>query len=274
MSQNKTGTRILVSVLAIPFIALASYFGGVLFLIFVLGIALISFYEFASMVKGKSTEPNIFAGMLSTAAIVLNIYFNWVNFFTLAIIISAVLLVLELYHNKSSAILNLGVTYLGIFYIGLFSASILGIREFYKFSNQFYEQGGFLIISILVTIWICDSAAFFLGTAFGKHKLFPRVSPKKSWEGALAGFVFAILTMIAAQLLVLDFFTIFDAIIIGAIVGIIGQYGDLIESLIKRDAEVKDSSNLIPGHGGVFDRFDSLLFASPFIYLYLTFQFS
>jgi phosphatidate cytidylyltransferase len=273
MSQNETGTRIFVSVLAIPFIALASYFGGVLFLIFVLGIALISFFEFATMVKAKSTEPNIFAGLLSTAVIVLNIYFNWVDFFTLAIIISSVLLVLELYHNKSSAILNLGVTYLGIFYIGLFSASILGIRELYKFSSQFYEQGGFLIISILVTIWICDSAAFFLGTAFGKHKLFPRVSPKKSWEGALAGFVFAILTMIAARLLVLDFLTIFDAIIIGAIVGTIGQYGDLIESLIKRDAEVKDSSTLIPGHGGVFDRFDSLLLASPFIYLYLNFQF-
>lgn len=273
MSENKTGTRIIVSVAAIPFIALASYFGGIFFLIFVLGIALISFYEFSALVKNKSAEPLTYLGMLAVAAVVLNIYFNWISFLPLTIIISLLLLFFELYHNKASAILNLGVTYLGIFYIGLFASSILGIRELYKFSNQLYEQGGFLIISLFVTIWICDSAAFFLGTAFGKHKLFPRVSPKKSWEGAIAGFVFATLTMVAAQLFILDFLSITDAIIIGALVGTIGQIGDLVESLIKRDAEVKDSSALIPGHGGVFDRFDSLLFVAPVVYLYLTMQF-
>lgn len=273
MSENKTGTRVIVSIIAIPFIALASYFGGILFLIFVLGIALISFYEFSALVKNKKAEPHTYTGMLAVAAIVLNIYFDWLNFFTITIIISTILLIIELFRNKSSAILNLGVTYLGIFYIGLFASSILGIRELYKFSHQLYEQGGFLIISIFVTIWICDSAAFFLGTAFGKHKLFPRVSPNKSWEGAIAGFVFSILTMVAAQLFILDFLTVTDAIIIGALVGTVGQVGDLIESLIKRDAEVKDSSALIPGHGGIFDRFDSLLFVSPFIYLYLTMQF-
>lgn len=273
MSENKTGTRIIVSITAIPFIALASYFGGIFFLIFVLGVALISFYEFSALVKNKSTEPLTFLGLIAVAAIVLNVYFNWMDFYLLATIISLLLLVFELYHQKSSAILNLGVTFLGIFYIGLFASSILGIRELYKFSYQLYAQGGFLIIAIFVTIWICDSAAFFLGTAFGKHKLFPRVSPKKSWEGAIAGFVFALLTMIAAQMFVLDFLSFTDAIVIGGLVGTIGQIGDLIESLIKRDAEVKDSSTLIPGHGGVFDRFDSLLFTSPFIYFYLNMQF-
>jgi phosphatidate cytidylyltransferase len=108
-----------------------------------------------------------------------------------------------------------------------------------------------------------------LGTAFGKHKLFPRVSPKKSWEGAISGFVFAILTMIAARAIILDFFSLWDVIIIGIIVGTIGQMGDLVESLMKRDAGVKDSSSIIPGHGGIFDRFDSLLLSAPFIYLYL-----
>jgi len=270
MSENKTGTRILVSVIAIPFIALASYFGGILFLIFVLGIALISFYEFSVLVKNKTAEPLTYISMLAITALVLNIYFTWLNYLNLTIIISIVLLIFELYHNKSSAILNLGVSFLGIFYIGLFSSSILGIRELYKYSDQLYEQGGFLIISIFVTIWVCDSAAFFLGTAFGKRKLFPRVSPNKSWEGALAGFVFSIFTMVAGQLFILDFLTTTDAIIIGAIIGTVGQIGDLIESLIKRDANVKDSSNLIPGHGGVFDRFDSLLFVAPVIYLYLT----
>ncbi len=100
--------------------------------------------------------------------------------------------------------------------------------------------------------------------------MFPRVSPKKSWEGAVAGFLFSVLFMIAARALIIDFLPLSDAIMIGLISGIFGQAGDLIESLLKRDAGVKDSSSIIPGHGGIFDRFDSLLFTAPLVYLYLT----
>lgn len=269
MSGNKTGTRIIVSVAAIPFIGLAAYFGGLLFLIFVLGIALISFFEFSILVKSKGTNPNLIFGLTSVVLILLNVYFEWLDFYILILLISFILLIVELYRDNNSAILNLGSTFLGIFYIGVFSASLLSIRELFNFSNQLYEQGGLLIIALFVTIWICDSAAFFLGTAFGKHKLFPRVSPKKSWEGAIAGFIFSILTMIAAHFILLDFLSLVDSFIIGTIVGTVGQIGDLIESLIKRDANVKDSSALIPGHGGVFDRFDSLLFSAPVVYVYL-----
>jgi phosphatidate cytidylyltransferase len=122
---------------------------------------------------------------------------------------------------------------------------------------------------VFATIWICDSAAYYIGTAFGKHKLFPRVSPKKSWEGAIAGFVFAILAMVISKNIIIDFLSWNSVIGIGMIVGILGQVGDLIESLFKRDSGVKDSSNLIPGHGGIFDRFDSLIFSSPFILILL-----
>ncbi|MEW6701110.1 MAG: phosphatidate cytidylyltransferase, partial [Bacteroidota bacterium] len=164
---------------------------------------------------------------------------------------------------------NLGSTLLGIFYMGLFSAAIVDLREFYRDSIFTYNQGGYLIISILASIWICDSAAYFIGTAYGRHKLMPRVSPNKSWEGAIAGFVFAIIGMIAAREVLLEFMELHNAIVIGFIVGTFGQIGDLIESLLKRDAHVKDSSSLIPGHGGIFDRFDSLLFTAPVVYLYL-----
>lgn len=270
MSGNKTGTRIIVSLTAIPFIVVSAYLGGLLFLLFVLGVALLSFYEFSQLVKNKSSNPVTFFGIAAVALLILNQYFNWIDFFRLTLILSAVMLFAELYHKKDSSILNLGGMFLGVFYLGLFSASLLSIRELYAYSDFLYDQGGFLIISLFVTIWICDSAAFFLGTAFGKHKLFPRISPNKSWEGAVAGFIFAVLTMTAAHFIILDFLSLTESIILGAIIGIVGQVGDLIESLIKRDAEVKDSSSLIPGHGGVFDRFDSLLFSSPFVYLYLT----
>ncbi|RPI71948.1 MAG: phosphatidate cytidylyltransferase, partial [Ignavibacteriales bacterium] len=176
---------------------------------------------------------------------------------------------IELFRDNGSAILNIGASLLGIFYIGLFSSALLAIREFYPNIGDIYFRGGYLIISIFASIWICDSAAYYGGTALGKHKLFPRVSPNKSWEGAIFGFVFAIIAMLLAKIIVLNFLSWGTAIAIGIIVGVFGQIGDLIESLFKRDAEVKDSSSIIPGHGGIFDRFDSLLYTAPLILIYL-----
>ncbi len=130
-----------------------------------------------------------------------------------------------------------------------------------------------MTITVFAIIWICDSAAFHVGAPWGKHKLFPRVSPQKSWEGAIAGCLFGIAAAIAAKYIALPFLPLTGAILIGAVVGTIGQLGDLTESLLKRDAGVKDSSKLIPGHGGAFDRFDSVLMVSPCVYLYLCWLF-
>ena len=270
MALGNTATRIIVSVIAIPLILLACIYGEIPFLIFVLGIALISFWEFTHLVKNKNAKINFNIGILVVAVIVLNSYFKFIDFQIIVIVFSVLLLLLELFRNNGSAILNVGVTFLGVLYLGLFSSTIILIREYFSHSEILYPEGGYLIISILASIWICDSAAFFLGTAFGKHKLFPRVSPNKSWEGAIAGFVFAIITMIAAKATLIDLLTLYDAVIIGVLVGIIGQMGDLVESLVKRDAGVKDSSAIIPGHGGIFDRFDSLLLTAPVVYLYLS----
>jgi phosphatidate cytidylyltransferase len=269
MALSNTSQRIIVSLIAIPLIVLVSYLGKVPFLLFVVLIGGVSFIEFSKLVNAKDIEINNTIGILSVISILANSYFEFIAAYPLIIIITLVVLIVELFRNKGSAIINIGSTLLGILYIGLFAGSILMIREFFADSILLYNQGGYLIISILATIWMCDSAAFFLGKAFGKHKLFPRVSPKKSIEGAVAGFLFSLITMVAAKELILDFLTITDAVIIGILIGIFGQIGDLVESLIKRDSEVKDSSQLIPGHGGIFDRFDSFLFSSPIVYLYL-----
>jgi phosphatidate cytidylyltransferase len=223
------------------------------------------------MAKQKGANVNVNAGLLAVIFLVINQYKFFFSQYHFLIVFFVVLLILELFRNNGSAILNIGATLLGVFYLGIFGSALVGIREFYPNIDGLYFNGGYLIISIFASIWICDSAAFFGGTALGKHKLFPRVSPKKSWEGAIFGFVFAILGMILAKNIVLDFLSLKNAMVIGFITGTIGQIGDLAESLLKRDAGVKDSSNLIPGHGGIFDRFDSLLFSAPLIYLYLTY---
>jgi phosphatidate cytidylyltransferase len=205
----------------------------------------------------------------------------------LLVFLLAVLLT-ELFRQKGSAILNAATTLFGVCIISLFFGTLIYVRELFPYGfpvHKFFPTsyagdaelamisrwGGYTIVSIFASIWMCDTAAYFGGLTFGRHKLFERVSPKKSWEGSVFGFLAALLTMIIARATVLDYLRLQDALVIGAIVGVCGQLGDLVESRFKRDAGVKDSSTLIPGHGGVYDRFDSLVFVAPIVYLYIDF---
>ncbi len=269
MPPGNTTQRVLVSLVAIPVIVGASYFGGIYFFAFTAFVAVTSFYEFSSFVKNKYIHTNTWLGITFILILLVNEFFHYLDVYFLVLLLTILLTLFELFRNNGSAIINIGTTLLGVFYIGFFADALLAIRELYPRIDYLYNRGGLVIISILAAIWICDSAAFFGGTSMGKHKLFPRVSPQKSWEGAVFGFVFSILTMLLAKVIILDFLSWTSVIILGIIIGIIGQTGDLIESLFKRDAGVKDSSNLIPGHGGIFDRFDSLLYSAPIILLYL-----
>ena len=156
--------------------------------------------------------------------------------------------------------------------------SLISISNF-KGGSEIFSAGintvgltwqAYLLLSMFVSVWVCDSAAYFAGRAFGKHKLFARVSPKKSWEGAIAGVIFSTLSFALLTHTFLENFPLIHGICIGLLIGIIGPIGDLCESLLKRDANIKDSSSLIPGHGGVLDRFDSIMFVAPTIYIYLS----
>jgi phosphatidate cytidylyltransferase len=303
--------RIVTAAVAIPIILFLCMKGGILFFLFVAVASAMALIEFYSLVQSKGAKPLVILGVISGVFINLAFYnmkllelitgvlgVNSVPFPTSSQFLLITLLfsiaifgLVELFRNNGSAIVNLSTTIMGVLYISLFFGTFIGIRELFipldfpflrLFPNDsdafsvanvemVYKWGGYTVISIFAMIWICDSAAYYGGMLTGKHKLFPRVSPKKSWEGAIFGFIFAILSAIGAKMLVLPYLTIGEAVVVGFIVGTIGQLGDLVESLIKRDAGVKDSSNLIPGHGGVFDRFDSLLLVAPIVYLYLDF---
>ena len=139
------------------------------------------------------------------------------------------------------------------------------------FHNQNYTP--YLMISVLVLIWVNDSFAFIVGKNFGKKKLFVSVSPKKTIEGFIGGFICALIAayIISISRLNSTNFSLTNWFIIAAIVSIIGTIGDLVESKLKRQANIKDSGTIMPGHGGILDRLDSLLFAAPFVYLYINF---
>ncbi|NOY49327.1 MAG: phosphatidate cytidylyltransferase [Chlorobi bacterium] len=155
----------------------------------------------------------------------------------------------------------------------VFSAIIFVVVPFGLMNSLFYShqidglQSG-ILIGMFVIIWTNDVFAYLTGSKFGRHKLFEKHSPKKSWEGSVGGFVFAqasayIMSIFYPQLSIIDW------LVLAAIISVSGTYGDLAESLLKRNAGVKDSGNIFPGHGGVLDRFDAVLFATPFVFVYL-----
>ena len=307
--MTNTTTRVLVATVAIPFILACAFIGGVLWFAFVAILLYFALDEFYRLTSAKGAHPQKIAGFIASLFLLI-VFFHermllalreafgsmrfsfpqqWQFLMILCVMIVLVLSMIELFRNKGSAILNLGTTMLGIFYLGLFFGCAVGLREIFSVSEfpvakyfggvilsdiqtlQLHHWGGYTMCAILTTIWICDTAAFFGGKALGKHPLFARVSPKKTWEGAIFGFVFSVLWMLLMQFLFLPYLAIIHAFVIGVIIGTVGQVGDLIESLMKRDAQIKDSSAKIPGHGGVFDRFDSLLFVAPALYLYVDF---
>lgn len=156
-------------------------------------------------------------------------------------------------------------TIFGITYIPLLLGTLIALRQIDMTYGTYYT------IVVFLSIWLCDSAAFAFGKKWGKKKIFPRVSPKKSWIGSIAGFfsVLIFFHVLAYFHLPSADFTFQDIIVFSIISGVFGQLGDFIESLFKRDAGVKDSSTFLLGHGGVLDRFDSLIIAAPLTYFYL-----
>lgn len=157
---------------------------------------------------------------------------------------------------------NIAFTFLGIFYVAI-PISLLNIAVFEERSYN-YE----IIFGCLFILWASDTGAYFAGTLFGKRKLFERISPKKSWEGFLGG---AVLATVFAYLFATYFLTLqpWQWYGIAAIIIVGGTYGDLVESLLKRSIEIKDSGESLPGHGGFLDRFDGLLICAPFIVAFI-----
>jgi len=170
-------------------------------------------------------------------------------------------LISELYLQRANPLHNWAYFIMGQIYVALPFA----LLNYILFLDRWQPL---LLLSVFVTIWVNDTGAYLVGVSFGKHRLFERISPKKSWEGFIGGALAALLSgyvfsLFIPQIRLIDWF-IFSEIIV-----VFGTLGDLIESLIKRTVNVKDSGDVIPGHGGLLDRFDSMLLAAPVIFIYL-----
>lgn len=258
--------RLLVILVFAPIIFLCTYFGGVPYLVMVLLYALFSINEFYNMMKVKGYNPIFVIGHFFTAFFIIFAYYatkrHWEPAHS-ALLTSVAIITFSsgiFFKNVKDAIPNIAVTLLGIFYIGWLYSYLIFIRAL--------TEHGAYIFFLMLTIWANDIAAYLIGSWIGKVKLSPYISPKKTVEGAVSG----LLVCVAAAVFFgkLAELTLLDSLFLGLTVGIMAQVSDLVESLIKRDAGVKDSSNIIPGHGGVLDRMDSFILTAPIMYYYIS----
>ena len=260
--------RLPVIIIGIPSVLLILNQGGQLFFMALTIVSLICINEFYGIAKSKELEPNITLGNLSVVAIsylYFNIYQNsLVEFLSISFLVVIAIIFFESFKNSKKPLLNISVTFMGVFYIGVLFTSLIALRQYDSFNGT-----GFTL-AMIVSVWICDSFAYTFGKLFGKRKLIERLSPKKTMVGFVAGIGGAFISMytlnhfdVTQRNLPLQSIFIFAFII-----GVFGQWGDIAESMLKRDAKIKDSGKILLGHGGFLDRCDSLIFTSPLILLY------
>lgn len=272
--------RIASAVVFLPLFVIAARVGGLVWLLFTLIIVGLGLREFYRMMESKGVAPHwksgTFAGLLLPIGTYLRLQTGrtaeW-NLSALFTVLVGAILLAELRRGAGKqAAANIAATLLGVVYLGWFGSHIELLRELPRAWRMPYALGASFAILPFFLVWVCDTAAYAVGLAFGRTRLMPDVSPQKSVEGAVAGLLASVGAAFIARAWFAPYLTAVDAAVLGTLVGVLGQLGDLVESLLKRDADAKDTSRIIPGHGGVLDRFDSVLFAAPVTAYYLLFR--
>lgn len=271
--MNNFVTRMLINVVGIPAILFLIYLGGLPFLGLIIAISVIAQYEFYQIAKAKGTKPYTKISIIFGVTWLLCAYLlpTYLDFFFFLIII--LFLLFSLYKGIVGATLNISASVMGFAYVPLLLSALVLLRGL---SNQFLiseievKRITFLTFA---SIWICDSLAFVFGKWLKGPKIAPIISPNKTISGCIAGLIGAVATTILFKLIgwAPEMLNLTGLIIFGVLIGIFGQSGDFVESVFKRDAEVKDSGHLLLGHGGVLDRFDSFFVSAPVIYLFIVF---
>ncbi len=259
---GKLRIRVVSAFIFVPLILIGAYLGGPIFFLMILALALFGGYEFGQILKKKGYRfihyvfvPSVLlllvaAGYGQDCAMMAGVC---------CFVIFALHAVFFIFGRID--VDEMALSFFGLFYIGFTLSTMALIRA--NFTNGF-----FLICMVFLIQWMTDTGAYFVGSAFGRHKLMPKVSPKKSVEGAFGGILIAMIVL-AVFNLIAEVLPMPLVLMMTFFASILGQIGDLFESALKRWADVKDAGTLIPGHGGILDRFDSLFFIAPFCYYFL-----
>ena len=262
------GIPLLLAFVYFDFRADTEWFSRVPLLIVAVGAAAaLGAWEFYRLGTHAGARPLTVFGVVWAVLFVVAALFD-VDWATASLLASAAVLPLVWLgiFRRDTLLQSWGWTLTGILYMGWMVGHYVMLRQL--------DHGRELVILALFTTFACDTSAYFVGRAWGKHRMTPTISPHKTWEGAIGGFVGAVAAALALRyLLSLGDWSLplsyVEAIGVGCLVGVVAQLGDLVESLLKRRAGVKDSGNLLPGHGGVLDRIDSLVFTGVIVYYFV-----
>jgi len=269
--------RLLSSAVFIPILLLANSLGGLPFIVFVMVIIGPGMYEFYRMAEAKGIPVPKLLGVLSGLFLCLALAqplcpgprfpppLAWLLVSSLALMLSLLILITR--PSPASTLMSLSALLGGVVYIAAPLGCFLLLRGLGEKSHLGWS---YALLPYALT-WFCDTFAYGVGAALGRHKLASVISPNKTVEGSIGGILGAVTAGFLSKLTFASYLSWVDAVALGVLVGIFGQVGDLVESAMKRDARIKDSSRIIPGHGGALDRFDSFIFTVPLIYFYLRF---
>lgn len=248
--------------------------GPIVFGVFYLLLPLFCLWEFYGLIKQNTASPNVVLGLILGALVYVifglisydsHVELNYIKLLPpLLPLLVAAILIIELFKKSEKPFVDMAFTFFGIIYV---------VVPFIFFMELAYTGSGFnfhIPLAFLIILWTNDTGAYLSGYFFGKTKLFERHSPKKTWEGFIGG---VLLACVAGYVLSLFYREISwkQWVSVAIIIGGFGTLGDLVESMFKRSINIKDSGGILPGHGGLLDRFDGLLLAAPMVYIYLNF---
>jgi phosphatidate cytidylyltransferase len=252
--------RILTTVIGLPLLIAIIWFGEPWFTLLIAAMAGLGSWEFYRMSGQLKLQPITYLGMVWVLLIILSPHcpYNATTPFliTSAIVISLIWLLFR--SPRNHAFTNWAWTIAGILYIGWMLSYWVELRSL--------EAGKELVFWAMLTTFASDTAAFFIGRRWGKHALAPSISPGKTWEGATGGLLVSVIASLILRAIFPLPFSYWQIALLGCVISLFAQLGDLVESLLKRNTGVKDAGKLIPGHGGILDRIDSLIFTGVIVY--------
>ena len=256
--------RVITALWGIPLLITVVWFGEPWFSLLVAIWGLLAVFEFYRLVTASRVSPLTYFGLIWTLLFILSPHFDYDPLIPLLLtsIVILPLIWLVLRPQKEQAFASWAWTIAGILYVGWLLSYLVALKGL--------DAGRDWVFLGLFTTFASDASAFFVGRALGRHHLAPRISPGKTWEGTIAGVFGAIIVSLFLVTLLGLPLSYWQAILLGLVVSIFGQLGDLVESLFKRNMGVKESGKLLPGHGGALDRLDSVIFTSIVVYYYVS----
>jgi phosphatidate cytidylyltransferase len=268
--NDSLGRRALAGAAFVLLVIGAAYLGGLVFLFFALAVVALALREFFNLVRVAGYAPYRNLGTVLGLALPSCAFLFGSQ--ALAAASAGVLLaclIATFARPGGRSVADSAVTALGVYYVGFLASHMVLLRESPSAAGLDYDEGFAVVMAAFAATWCSDTGAYLLGRALGRHKLWPEVSPGKTWEGAVAGLAGAVGGLALVRRLLGGPFGWPEMVPLGIALGAIGLAGDLIESALKRSVGWKDTGAIMPGHGGALDRFDSFLFVAPAVYYYL-----